>query len=271
MATDQKSPSESGEWLGRYTLPGSLSERTNIPSATVGDVALRPARDVPVLWCTECHAAMRTYYYALNGARALCADCKQPFEDRVARGTGPEALSRALLWGAGAAAGAALLLGGALVFFGFLQLFAAIAIGWLVARVIGRATANYGGRQYQWTAVLLTYIALGAAFLVPVVRDTIALAQAQDMSTSLPEAAQTGLASSPFGETGPLGAVVNALLLMVTLPLVAPFAYGVQGAAIAYIALAFAVKKVWDMTSCPVELNLTGPFRVGRGPIDPDS
>lgn len=271
MATDRKSPSESGEWLGRYTLPGSLPERTNAPSATVGDVPLRPARDAPVLWCTECHVAMHTYYYALNGARALCADCKQPFEDRVARGTGPEALSRALLWGAGAAAGGALLLGGALVFFGFLQLFAAIAIGWLVARVIGRATANYGGRQYQWTAVLLTYIALGAAFLVPVVRDTIALAQAQDMSTSLPAAAQTGLASSPFGETGPLGAVVNALLLMVTLPLVAPFAYGVQGAAIAYIALAFAVKKVWDMTSCPLELNLTGPFRVGRGPIDPDS
>ena len=270
MATDQKSPSESGEWLGRYTLPGSPSERTTIPSATVGDVALRPARDVPVLWCTECHAAMRTYYYALNGERALCADCKQPFEDWVARGTGPEALSRALLWGAGAAAGAALLLGGALVFFGFLQLFAAIAIGWFVARAIGRATANYGGRQYQWTAVLLTYIALGAAFLVPVVRDTIALAQAQDMATSLPDA-QAGLASSPFGETGPLGAVVNALLLMVTLPLVAPFAYGVRGAAIAYIALAFAVKKVWDMTSCPVELNVTGPFRVGRGPIDPDS
>lgn len=223
-----------------------------------------------MLWCTECRAAMRTCYYALNGARALCADCKQPFEDRVARGTGPEALSRALLWGAGAAAGAALLLGGALVFFGFLQLFAAIAIGWFVARVIGRATANYGGRQYQWTAVLLTYIALGAAFLVPVVRDTIALAQAQDMATSLPDA-QAGLASSPFGESGPLGAVVNALLLMVTLPLVAPFAYGVRGAAIAYVALAFAVKKVWDMTSCPVELNLTGPFPVGRGPIDPQA
>lgn len=240
-----------------------------VPPATVGDVPLRPARVVPVLRCTQCHLAMRTYYYALNGERALCANCKQPFEDKVARGTGPEALSRALLWGTGAAAGAALLLGGALVFFGVLQLFAAIAIGWFVARVIGRATANHGGRQYQWTAVLLTYAALGAAFLVPVVRDTIALAQAQDAATSLPEAAPAALASSPFGETGPLGAVVNALLLMVTLPLVAPFAYGIRGAAIAYIALAFAVKKVWDMTSCPGELNLTGPYRVGRGPIDP--
>lgn len=269
MATDQKSPSESGEWLGRYTLPGSRSERTPVPSATVGDVPLRPARDASVLWCTECRVPMRAYYYALNGDRALCAGCKQPLEDKVARGTGPEALSRALLWGAGAAGGAALLLGGALVFFGFLQLFAAIAIGWLVARAIGRATANHGGRQYQWSAVLLTYAALGAAFLVPVVRDTIALTQEQDAATSLPDAAQAGLAASPFGETGPLGAVVNALLMMVTLPLVAPFAYGARGAAVAYIALAFAVKKVWDMTSCPVELNVTGPYRVGRGPIDP--
>jgi hypothetical protein len=269
MATEQKSPSESGEWLGRYTLPESLSKRTPVPSATAGDVALRTAPDVPVLWCAECHLALRTCYYALNGERALCADCKQPFEDKVALGTGPEALSRALLWGTGAAAGAALLLGGALVFFGFLQLFAAIAIGWFVARVIGRATANYGGRQYQWIAVLLTYAALGAAFLVPVVRDTIALAQAQDAATSLPEATQEALASSPFGETGPLGAVVNALLLMLTLPLVAPFAYGISGAAVAYIALAVAVRKVWDMTSCPQELNLTGPFRVGRGPIEP--
>lgn len=269
MASDHKSPNESGDWLGRYTLPGPLSEATPGRPAPVGDVAFRPGRRSPVLWCTVCHVAMRTSYYALNGERALCADCKQPFEDRVARGTGPEALSRALLWGAGAAAAAALLLGGALVLVGFLQLFAAIAVGWVVARVIGRATANYGGRQYQMIAVLLTYVALGAAFLIPVVRDTIALAQAQDALAALPAGALTGVGSSPFGESGPLGAVVNALLLMVTLPLVAPFAYGYRGAAIAYVALALAVWKVWDMTRCRGELNLSGPFRVGRGPIDP--
>jgi hypothetical protein len=269
MATDQKSPSESGEWLGRYTLPSPLPEATPGRAVPVGDIAVVPGRNLPVLWCTECHAALRTSYYALNGTRVLCADCKQPVEDKVARGTGPEALSRALLWGAGAAAGAALLVGGALVFVGVLQLVAAIAVGWVIARTIGRATANYGGRQYQIFAVLLTYAALGAAFLVPVVRDTIALARAEDAGTLLSHDAPAALAASPFGESGPLGAVVNAVLLMVTLPLVAPFAYGLRGAAIAYIALAFAVKKVWDMTSCPVELNVTGPYPVGRGPIDP--
>ena len=42
MATDQKSPSESGEWLGRYTLPSPLPEATPGRAVPVGDIAVVP-------------------------------------------------------------------------------------------------------------------------------------------------------------------------------------------------------------------------------------
>ncbi|HVE80098.1 MAG TPA: hypothetical protein VNA89_14625, partial [Gemmatimonadaceae bacterium] len=106
----------------------------------------------PAMWCSDCRSAIRTYYYALI-TRPLCGTCRPPYAARIARGTGPSAFARAVVWGSGAALAGSLGLALIIQFIGFGRLIAAVGIGWLVGKAIGAATADLGGRRYQLVAV----------------------------------------------------------------------------------------------------------------------
>lgn len=61
--------------------------------------------------------------------------------------------------------------------------------------------------------------------------------------------------------------LMNALLLFVLLPVIAMLPYGIGAAAIGLFGLGFSMYKAWDMTATGVELKISGPFKVGTGPI----
>ena len=61
--------------------------------------------------------------------------------------------------------------------------------------------------------------------------------------------------------------IMNALLLFVLLPVVAMLPYGIGAAAIGLFGLGFSLYKAWDMTATGVDLKISGPFKVGTGPI----
>jgi hypothetical protein len=61
--------------------------------------------------------------------------------------------------------------------------------------------------------------------------------------------------------------LMNALLLFVLLPVVAMLPYGIGAAAIGLFGLGFSLYKAWDMTATGVDLKVSGPFKVGTGPI----
>ena len=61
--------------------------------------------------------------------------------------------------------------------------------------------------------------------------------------------------------------LMNVLLLFVLLPVIAMLPYGIGAAAIGLFGLGFSMYKAWDMTATGVDLKITGPFKVGTGPI----
>lgn len=59
------------------------------------------------------------------------------------------------------------------------------------------------------------------------------------------------------------------LVLMLTLPILANLQYGLYATGFALLAFGYGMKKAWDLTEGGVELEISGPFKVGEGPIAP--
>ena len=276
--------------------------------------------------CSECKSILRTMYYSLD-ERPLCTRCMQGYRKRIERGTGPGAMGRAVLYGAGAAfvgmIGVALLL----TFVGAFRIIASIGVAFIIAKAIGNATGHYGGRRYQILAVSLTYVALGLAMLTPVFRaaremsrvtapprsaarfgpageqaelrdelnsqavveqagepdaapedpevvaaraDSVAradsLARLEQTRANL-RARDGNMRAAQKLEGGVRAMIVGALGLIFVLPILSSFSYGLYAGVLSIFGLVFALRKAWQLTEIVTDYQLTGPFRVGEGPI----
>jgi hypothetical protein len=72
------------------------------------------------------------------------------------------------------------------------------------------------------------------------------------------------LASKPF-----FSLMGTMIVLFLTLPLLANFAWGLYAGVIGGMAIIYGVYKAWDLTGQTVAFFVTGPYRVGSGPIPP--
>jgi len=69
---------------------------------------------------------------------------------------------------------------------------------------------------------------------------------------------------------GSVGSVlVGAIGLFIVLPIISSFGYGLYAGVLTIFALIYGMKKAWEMTELVTDYQLSGPFRVGTGPIDP--
>ena len=243
------------------------------------------------LWCTDCRTPLRTQYFALD-ERPVCARCRAGYATKIARGEGPGALPRAVLYGLGAALAGAALIALVVQVMGFGRIISAIAIGWIVALAINKATGEYYGRHYRILAVALTYFAVGLGSLAPVVIelarmpddvvlvsavDAVALEDYSDADSFYgPEERREARARSgdermaeDLARAGPLKAAVSVVIMLLTLPLLSIFTFGIHGAVVGVLALGYGMYKAWELTGKGVAYSLSGPFRVGQGPIAP--
>src|SRR5688500_12897499 len=145
----------------------------------------------PAMWCSECRAAMRSQYYALN-ERPICAKCRPQYAKMIQRGTGPGAMRRAVTHGVLVTVLGAAALAVGVIIFPFLRLPVVVGIGWFMGKRIMASVDGYGGRRYQYLAVGLTYLALSLGSLVPAIkrahddakrREAIAAAQIRTLAT----------------------------------------------------------------------------------------
>ncbi len=257
--------------------------------------------------CSECRATMRDRYFALN-ERPICGKCRPVFAKRIDRGTGPAAFRRALLHGLVTALIGAAVLGTGVLFIPFLRIFVVIAVGHFIGKRVMAAVDGYGGRNYQILAVALTWFAIGVGSLVPAINEarereqrmaairadttrrlaTQGKAIAEELDAFIAEqagaeAAEAGGAEDTAAAEGrpPIpkanaakkadGVGIGDLLIgILTLPLLAMFAFGYTAAGVGLLTFGYALREAWRLTDGQgLDLQLRGPFRVGTGPIEP--
>ena len=232
------------------------------------------------MWCSECRAAMRTQYFALN-ERPICAKCRPQYAKMIERGVGPAAMRRAVIQGVVTTLAGAAALAAGVIIFPFFRLPIVVGIGWFMGKRIMGTVDGYGGRRYQYLAVGLTYLAISIGSMIPAIkrahddakrRAAIEAAQIRTLATEHKaineELEALGIepirAEQPKEEAG----IGSFLVAFFTLPILAMFEFGLYVAGVGLLALGFALYKAWDLTDGQgLDLVLKGPFRVGSGPI----
>jgi hypothetical protein len=76
--------------------------------------------------------------------------------------------------------------------------------------------------------------------------------------------------ATKLGQGSLVARIVVAIVLLFTLPLLTIFGFGgFYGAAMTLVAMGYGMYKAWDLTSGGPALEITGPHKLGSGPIAP--
>jgi hypothetical protein len=252
--------------------------------------------------CSECRAPMREKYFSLN-ERPLCAKCCPRYARRIKRTDGAGAIWRVGLQGALVALVGVVALVVVITLFPPARIFLLIPIGYYIGKRMMSSLDGYSTRRYQYLAVTLTYLCFLIGFTIPAVREqrdaisrnaenrvkmqgTMAT-QADAINEELAALnASRGVAVDPLpGEdspseeqaaTAPTKAAADdlgpgpglALVLLLFSPFFAMMQFGMMASAMGVMALVYAMYQAWKQTDGQgMALDLTGPFRVGQGPI----
>jgi hypothetical protein len=242
------------------------------PDTSVGATASNPDG----ISCSSCGTVMLDEYYSI-GDKPICASCRTSVETTRATSRTPKAFARALGFGLGAA------LAGAGVYYAVIALLdleigiVAILIGWMVGRAIQKALPGGGSRRYQVLAAVLTYFAVGAAYLPLVLGETrkndtanrqdstAVVAQQESPAASPPAEPTVGVDESGQRESGSILVGLGALIFLAfSLPVMAIFSGG--SGIITALIIAIGIHQAWQMSGAPA-LAITGPFRLGDDAI----
>ena len=234
--------------------------------------------------CIACRRPLRDQYYDVDG-QAACRSCR----DEVARlaETPREwgVFARACLFGFVAA------ILGAIVYYAVIAItnfeigIVAIAIGYMVGYGIRMATKGRGGRRFQVAALVLTYWAVGLAYMPLVLGEMLKEEESQqaDADTTPPAEA---LATADTVDTADIADPADtpsapATVEQLNLPLAFVFLVGfsfalpvltvvssLPGGLISAAIIAFGMQQAWHMTAAP-QPQITGPYRIGAGPLAP--
>ena len=199
----------------------SAARTSEVPKFDVVD-AVTPVGTAP---CAECRGAIVDTYYETDEG-VICAACHARLAAQPAVEPTGGRFSRALAFGAVAAAVAAAIYFGLLAAVGREVSLVLILLGFAVGKAVRIGARGRGGRRLQWLAIGLTYLAIVTTYV-------------------------------PFVLKGSTTADFGALLL---LAIAAPVLEGIDHG-LTLIMLALALGQSWRMNR-RVELKMTGPFRV---------
>ena len=239
--------------------------------------------------CATCNAAIRMYYYDVDGA-TTCSSCKQAADRASGGGRSSGGMLKAALSGFGAA------IAGAIIYYSVMKYlnleigYVAILIGFMVGYAVRAAVAGRGGRRYQVLAAGLTYFAVALAYTPFTFRDlekareevaaesavgpdgdtdTEASVAADDAAANQSADATDGgvdadIAAAAPGDYGAAGAALGAaleLLFILALPILV-IIDSMPSGLISALIIGIGMHQAWNMTRA-LQLTITGPFKVG--------
>jgi len=151
--------------------------------------------------CKSCGKSISGASYRANGV-PICGNCAQRIKDQAPVDS-HSAFVRAVCFGVGGAIlGLALYVGFALAT-GWIVGFVSLAVGYIVGKAVVFGSGGVGGRRYQVTAVLLTYVAVSMA-AVP-----IAISQQMKQESAQPRAQASDPATAAKKERGKRKGIEN--------------------------------------------------------------
>ena len=210
--------------------------------------------------CVACRRTVLDEYFDVDGQSA-CASC----QDQIARlaETPREwgVFARACLFGFVAATLGAILYYAVIAITDFEIGIVAIAIGYMVGYGIRMATHGRGGRRFQVIAIVLTYWAVGLAYMPLVFSEASKQEATEQASTNTTAPVDAPDTPDSFSVPVALAALVGLSLALPVLTVVGSLPGGLISAAI----IAFGMQQAWRMTAAP-QPQITGPYRIGAGP-----
>ena len=264
-----------------------------------------PAPSTAFMTCSECRAPMRDKYYALND-RPICAKCKPAYAKKIARTDGPGAIWRVGFQGLLIAIAGTAVLAWIVSVFPVARIFPLIPIGWLIGKRMMKSLDGYSARRYQYLAVGLTYASFFAGMYLPMARNemkdrersaevrtkmqgTVAtqddqlntelasLSSAHADSAAPDQAAVEEEDGEPEEADQPAPPVAEErigpgpglrFVMLLLFPFFAMLQFGTAFSAVGVLSFGFALYLAWKQTDGQgMDLKLSGPFRVGSGPI----
>jgi hypothetical protein len=210
---------------------------TGVPQFATAEYAAQPGENA----CKSCGRAISGAYYRVNGI-LTCASCAQRLREQMLKDS-HASFARGVLFGVGGAIlGFAIYVAFALIT-GLVAGIVSLAVGYLVGRAIVTGSRGIGGRRYQVSAVLLTYMAVSLS-AVP-----IAVSQYMKQKSAQQHAQVTGpvAVQAPKTKMSP----GRALGTLTVLGLTSPFlglshpAQGIIGLVILFVGLRIA----WRITA----------------------
>jgi hypothetical protein len=241
-----------------------MSESLTNPTPQFGtaEYVAKPGADQ----CRSCSQPVGATYYRVNGV-TTCENCAKQLE-----GARPKdcrrAFIRALVFGAGGA-----LLGLALyatfeIATGWIIGYISLAVGYIVAKAMMMGSEGIGGKRYQITAAVLTYVAVSLA-AVPVIFWQVGKSHETGGSSRVERSASH--ADAPGGPTelhgdttpgNPGMTFLKAIVILLGIGLASPFLALSDpfSGAIGLFILFIGIKIAWKMTAGkPIEI--LGPYR----------
>jgi len=220
----------------------------------------------PAVTCAACHRSISDTYFDVNGT-SVCGSCHDEIGRQAETPRGFGTLALAMVFGIGAAIAGAALYYAVIAITDFEIGLVAIAIGYMVGFAVRKGAGGRGGRRFQIVAIVLTYWAVGLAY-VPLVFKEAARTDQQKAEKGAAATEPTGSKDADPGRD-PGFAVAMAMLLGFTfalpvLAIVSSMPSGLISAAI----IAFGMQQAWRMTGAP-HLVMTGPYQISSNPPTP--
>ena len=246
--------------------------------------------------CSECRAPMREKYFSMC-ERPICAKCCPKYARRIKRTDGPGAIWRVGLQGALVALVGVIALVVVIKFLPPLRIFVLIPIGYYIGKRMMSALEGYSTRRYQYLAVTLTYLCFLIGFTLPAIgaerearnrrvenrarmqgtlatehdaiREELTALNAQHGNSANPVSGEGSRSAQPAAAAPANGIGPGlAFVLLLFSPVFGMMQFGMMASAMGIMALGYALYQAWKQTDGEgMVLDLSGPFRVGKGPI----
>jgi hypothetical protein len=239
------------------------------PQFSTAEYAPKPGADQ----CKTCNKPLGATYYRVNGV-AACGDCAKRVENARPKDN-RRAFIRALVFGGAGAVLGLVIYATFEIATGWIIGYLSLAVGYIVAKAMMMGSEGIGGRRYQITAVVLTYMAVSLAVLPTIFWQAAKQRDAHGPASIESSASQQnapGASNRLPPDATPAQAwlfFMKGIVILLGIGLASPFLAlnDPFSGAIGLFILFIGMKIAWKMTAGqPIEIH--GPYQSASPALD---